>query len=68
LAEAVLLFMITPAAMEASTYCVASALVSPWIMLLIVGVRDRRAHRLQRSSSAPGVASPVMRPGDYPEK
>ena len=42
---------------------------SPWIMLLIVGVRTGRvACRLQRSSSAPGVASPVVRSGDYREK
>ena len=42
---------------------------SPWIMLLIVGVRaGRGARRLPRSSSAPGVISPVVRPGDYREK
>src|SRR5207302_883784 len=32
---------------------------SPWIMLLIIGVRTgRQARRLQRSSSAPGVVRP----------
>jgi hypothetical protein len=35
-------------------------------MLLIVDVRTGRgARRLQRSSSAPGVGSPVVRSADY---
>jgi hypothetical protein len=37
-------------------------------MLLIVVADGRVARRLQRSSSAPGVVSPVLRPADYREK
>ncbi len=69
LAEAVLLFIITPAAIEAS---IILRRVSIGVLLDNVvdcWCADRRvARRLQRSSSAPGVASPDVRSADYREK